>query len=610
MQFTLWKNVNLHLEETTMMPSSIQQRLGDLRQFMAEHGLQAFVVPTTDPHASEYTPLHYESRKWLTGFSGSAGTAVVTLYDAALWTDSRYFIAAAEELRDTGIQLMKEGMNATPGIAQWLANQLRQGDCVGLDGMVNPVGVVQQLQHDLMPAGISVNCQWDPFESIWENRPPLPLDTIKVHPLQYAGEKAEDKTKRLRQRLSQRGCTGMLVSALDEIAWLLNLRGSDVHCTPVFVAYCLVAEEEVVLFADRRKISSDTLAYLSAAQIRLQEYSQIIPYLQKHPAGRMLFTQNVNASLYYAVEGHDIVMGDSPIAEMKAIKNPVECDGFRRAMERDGVALVQFLRWLKPAVQAGTETEISIGDKLRHLRSRQPLYQGLSFDTIAAYTHHGAIVHYEATPGSDIPLKPQGFLLLDSGAHYLDGTTDITRTIALGEPTQEEKFIYTLVLKGHIALSRCRFPSGSSGTQLDLAARYAMWQEGYNYGHGTGHGVGSFLCVHEGPHQIRMNYKSAPLSEGVIVTDEPGLYIEGKFGVRIENMLLCVPYKDSAFGTFVQFEPLTLCPIDTTPIDFSILTETERNWLNEYHAHVRDRLLPLLDDPDDSQWLIAATQPI
>ena len=402
----------------------------------------------------------------------------------------------------------------------------------------------------------------------------------------------------------------MLVSALDEIAWLLNLRGSDVHCTPVFVAYCLVAEEEVVLFADRRKISSDTLAYLSAAQIRLQEYSQIIPYLQKHPAGRMLFTQNVNASLYYAVEGHDIVMGDSPIAEMKAIKNPVECDGFRRAMERDGVALVQFLRWLKPAVQAGTETEISIGDKLRHLRSRQPLYQGLSFDTIAAYTHHGAIVHYEATPGSDIPLKPQGFLLLDSGAHYLDGTTDITRTIALGEPTQEEKFIYTLVLKGHIALSRCRFPSGSSGTQLDLAARYAMWQEGYNYGHGTGHGVGSFLCVHEGPHQIRMNYKPAPLSEGVIVTDEPGLYIEGKFGVRIENMLLCVPYKDSAFGTFVQFEPLTLCPIDTTPIDFSILTETERNWLNEYHAHVRDRLLPLLDDPDDSQWLIAATQPI
>jgi Xaa-Pro aminopeptidase len=279
-------------------------------------------------------------------------------------------------------------------------------------------------------------------------------------------------------------------------------------------------------------------------------------------------------------------------------------------MERDGVALVQFLRWLKPAVQAGTETEISIGDKLRHLRSRQPLYQGLSFDTIAAYTHHGAIVHYEATPGSDIPLKPQGFLLLDSGAHYLDGTTDITRTIALGEPTQEEKFIYTLVLKGHIALSRCRFPSGSSGTQLDLAARYAMWQEGYNYGHGTGHGVGSFLCVHEGPHQIRMNYKPAPLSEGVIVTDEPGLYIEGKFGVRIENMLLCVPYKDSAFGTFVQFEPLTLCPIDTTPIDFSILTETERNWLNEYHAHVRDRLLPLLDDPDDSQWLIAATQPI
>lgn len=592
------------------MNESIQQRIKALRHFMKLHSLQAFIVPTTDPHASEYTPLHYESRKWLTGFTGSAGTAVITLDKAALWTDSRYYLAAAQELQGTDIQLMKEGLPSTPDISEWLLTQLQEGACVGMDGMVNPITDVQALEQKLATGGISINTHWDPFKEIWETRPALPLCPVKIHPLEFTGETTGEKLKRLRIQLSQINCTGMLITALDEIAWLLNLRGNDVHCTPVFVAFCLVTEKDVILFIDNRKLPSDTMAYLSASKIQVQDYSAVSEYLRHYHGGCLLLTPDVNKALYDALRNKHLSIGPSPLSRMKAIKNSVEKNGFRHAMERDGIALVKFLRWLKPAVQAGHETEISISNKLEQLRSQQSLYQGLSFDTIAGYAAHGAIVHYEATPQTDAPLSPHGLLLLDSGAQYLDGTTDITRTIALGEPTQEEKFIYTLVLKGHIALSRCRFPSGACGTQLDLAARYAMWQEGYNFGHGTGHGVGSYLSVHEGPHQIRMNYKPAPLCDGIIVTDEPGLYLEGKFGVRIENMLLCVPFKDTAFGQFVQFEPLTLCPIDTKPIDFSMMTVTEKNWLNDYHALVHSRLMPLLDDSQDRKWLADATQPI
>ncbi|MBQ0080242.1 MAG: aminopeptidase P family protein [Alistipes sp.] len=588
----------------------IEQRLKSLRQFMRQHQLSAFIVPTTDPHASEYTPSFYESRKWISGFTGSAGTVVITMSRAALWTDSRYFIAAAEELDNTEFVLMKDGLEDTPSIAQWLLQNLKSGDCVGVDGNVNTIREVQDLQKMLSTSAITLNTDCDPFSEIWENRPSLPTNEIHIHPLQYAGESYQSKLKRLRQKLSIHDCNAMLICALDEIAWLLNLRGSDVHCTPIFVAYCIVTEENTTLYIDSQKVTAEVAQYLKDENICLKEYTEVTTDIQRLQIIDLLLPPETNTTLYHAAQHCSIHLEQSPIAYMKAIKNDVEIQGYRHAMERDGVAMVKFLRWLIPAVQAGGQTEMSTCRKLLELRKEQELFKDISFDTIAGYAEHGAIVHYEPTDATDAILKAEGLLLLDSGAQYLDGTTDITRTIALGEPSEEEKFIYTLVLKGHIALSSCKFPSGASGTQLDLAARYAMWQEGYNFGHGTGHGVGSYLCVHEGPHQIRMNYKPAPLVEGVTVTDEPGLYLQGKFGVRTENMLLCVPFKETGFGKFIQFEPLTLCPIDTKPINMAMLTPTEIQWLNEYHSTVFNRLSPLLTEKDDYQWLKDATKPL
>lgn len=598
------------VKNTMEKASVIRYRVEMLRVFMRQHGLHAFIVPTSDAHASEYTIPYDECRKWISGFSGSAGTAVITLNEAALWTDSRYFIAAEEELKDTGYELMKEGLEETPDIAEWLTVHLETDSCVGLNGMVNSVRSVEGLQMQLAESGIRVDTGNDPFEEIWSNRPLRPTNEIHVHPLCFAGEPVHDKIKRLREALLSMNCDAMLVTALDEIAWLLNLRGSDIHCTPLFLAFCLVSKREVTLYVNRGKVTAEVAGYLEKENVLLKNYMDVVADISQYSAGRLLLPAEINKALYDVAADSDIVIADSPIASMKAVKNSTEIAGFRHAMERDGVALVKFLRWLKPAVLNGKETEISISKKLEQLRAAQEYYQDNSFDTIAAYAGHGAIVHYEATAETDVPLKSEGFLLLDSGAQYSDGTTDITRTIALGEPTQEEKLIYTLVLKGHIALSRCRFPSGACGTQLDLAARYAMWQEGYNFGHGTGHGVGSYLCVHEGPHQIRMNYKPAPISAGMVVTDEPGIYVKGKFGIRIENTLLCVPYKETEFGKFVQFEPLTLCPIDTSPIETSLLTPVEKAWLNNYHQHVRSRLLPLLSEKDDAEWLIDATKEI
>ena len=591
-------------------PTVIRQRVEMLRLFMRQHDIHAFIVPTSDAHASEYTMPHDECRKWISGFSGSAGTAVITLKEAALWTDSRYFIAAEAELKDTGYELMREGCEETPSIAEWLTTHLENGSCVGLNGMVNPARSVEGLQMQLAESGIRVDTGNDPFEEIWTDRPLRPLSKIQVHPLCFAGETTQNKIGRLREVLQSKNCGAMLVTALDEIAWLLNLRGSDIHCTPVFVAFCLVSERDVTLYVNRRQVTAEVQTYLNAEGILLKNYEDIVPDISQYSGGRVLLSTEISKALYDVAAKSNAVIADSPIASMKVVKNVIEMDGFRHAMERDGVAMVKFLRWLKPAVKSGKETEISVSKELEKLRAGQKYYKGCSFDTIAAYGEHGAIVHYEATAETDVPLKNEGLLLLDSGAQYLDGTTDVTRTIALGEPTEEEKLIYTLVLKGHIALSRCRFPSGACGTQLDLAARYAMWQEGFNYGHGTGHGVGSYLCVHEGPHQIRMNYKPAPISAGVVVTDEPGIYLKGKFGVRIENTLLCVPYKETEFGKFVQFEPLTLCPIDTTPIDFSLMTPVEMAWLNTYHQHVRSRLLPLLSQKEDKEWLVEATKEI
>lgn len=595
------------------MKEEIAQRLSKLREIMQREHLDAFIFPSTDPHNSEYVPDRWKGREWISGFNGSAGTAVVTMHAAALWTDSRYFIAAEQQLAGTEFVLMHERVAGTPTISEWLGKVLSDinGATVGVDGMVNTAADVEALISDLrQQGGITVRTNFDPLAVIWTNQPPIPTTPIEVHSLEYAGESTTSKLSRIRMALRLLHADGMLVSALDDIAWTLNLRGSDVHCNPVFVSYLLIDTKTTTLFINDEKLTPDVKAYLTAQGVQTAPYNHIKDALRNYDEYNILLDPNaISYTLFKQVRTQEVVRASSPIPAMKAIKNEIEVEGFRRAMIRDGVALVKFLRWLQTAAVKGQETEISVAEKLTALRAEQPLFRGISFDTIAGYEAHGAIVHYEATPETDVPLRPRGFLLLDSGAQYQDGTTDITRTIALGELTEEQREVYTLVLKGHIQLELAKFPSGASGTQIDALAREAMWRKGFNFLHGTGHGVGSFLNVHEGPHQIRMEYRPAPLLPFMTVTDEPGLYLEGKFGVRIENILLIKPYMTTAFGAFLQMEPLTLCPIDTAPIMREMLLNEEVEWLNGYHQYVFDKLSPYLQGAD-LDWLCAATQNI
>ena len=592
--------------------NDVKQRLSDLRELMKHEHLAAFIFPSTDPHQGEYVPDHWKGREFISGFNGSAGTAVVTMNAAALWTDSRYFLAAEEQLAGTGYELMKLKIEGTPTIAEWLGQQLKEEKSpeVGIDGMVNSASDVKALISDLrQEGGITVRTNLDPLAQIWQQRPPIPTDPVELYSLEYAGESTREKLARIRKALRERHADGMLMSALDDIAWTLNLRGTDVHCNPVFVSYLLISSQDATLYINKEKLTPEVADYLKTKGIKTDDYEKVGEGLKNYFEYNILLDPNeVNYTLYKMVS-REVVEEESPVKRMKTVKNTTEIKGFHRAMLKDGIALVKFLAWLKPAVEAGGQTEISIDRKLTELRAEQPLFRGISFDTIAGYQAHGAIVHYEATPETDIPIKPEGFLLLDSGAQYLDGTTDVTRTIALGPITEEQKKIYTLVLKGHIQIELCKFPSGASGTQIDILAREAMWREGLNYLHGTGHGVGTYLNVHEGPHQFRMEWKPAPLVAGMTITDEPGIYLAGKFGVRIENTLLIKPYMKTEFGQFLQFESLTLCPIDTTPIVVDMLSAEERQWLNDYHQMVCDRLLPHLT-PTEQRWLRDATKPI
>ncbi|MFW5522702.1 MAG: aminopeptidase P family protein [Segatella copri] len=591
----------------------INQRLESLREVMKREHLAAFIFPSTDAHQSEYVADHWMGRAWISGFDGSAGTAVVTMHSAALWTDSRYFLAAEEQLKGTEFQLMKLKIPGTLSIAEWLGKELQDVDSpeVGLDGWVNSYSSTSGLIADLRKAGgITVRTNFDPLEEIWKDRPSIPLKPVEIQPMEFAGEDVSSKIKRIRQALRAQHADGMLVSALDDIAWTLNLRGTDVHCVPVFVSYLLIASDKVSLFVDEAKVSSEIRAYLESNGVSIYKYNKVEEGLKAYSEYNILLDGNETSYyLWKAVRCQEIVQASSPIPAMKAVKNEVEIAGYRSAMLKDGVAMVKFLKWLLPAVEAGGETEISIDKKLTALRAEQKLFRDISFDTIAGYQAHGAIVHYEATPETDIPLKPEGLLLLDSGAQYQDGTTDITRTIALGPITEEMKHIYTLVLKAHIQLELAKFPDGASGTQLDALGRECMWREGFNFLHGTGHGVGSYLSVHEGPHQIRMEYMPTPLRAGMTLTDEPGLYLAGKFGVRIENTVLLSDYMKTEFGKFLQIEPLTLCPIDTAPIDLTMLMPEELAWLNEYHAKVYAELAPYLDE-EEKKWLENATKTI
>ena len=609
------------------MSNTINQRLEDLREVMRREHLAACIFPSTDPHQGEYIPDHWKGREFISGFNGSAGTAVVTLTSAALWTDSRYFLAAEEQLKGTEFQLMKLKIEDTPTIPEWIGRECGAGAEVGIDGWCSSANAVKELIADLRKqGGITLRTNLDPLAQIWRDRPPIPENPVEIYPLEYAGEAAHDKIARIREALRKQHADGMLMSALDDIAWTLNLRGTDVHCNPVFVSYLLISSKTVTLYINKVKLSSEVLAYLKAEGVGVDAYENVKKGLKDYFEYNILLDPDeVNYTLYEVVRKKEspkteIVEEESPVKRMKTVKNEKEIAGFRSAMLKDGIALVKFLKWLQeqlaslsPLLQEGlgevTLTELGVDQKLTSLRAEQPLYRDISFDTIAGYGEHAAIVHYEATPETDIPLRPKGMLLLDSGAQYLDGTTDVTRTIALGPLTDEEKKIYTLVLKGHIQIELCKFPSGSSGTQIDILARKDMWREGLNYLHGTGHGVGTYLNVHEGPHQFRMEWKPAPLVAGMTITDEPGIYLAGRCGARIENTLLIVPYCETEFGRFLQFEPLTLCPIDKAPIIVEMLLPEEIAWLNDYHQLVLDRLSPHLD-ADEKAWLQKACAPL
>ena len=601
----------------------VNQRLEDLREVMRREHLSACIFPSTDPHQGEYIPDHWKGREFISGFNGSAGTAVVTLTSAALWTDSRYFIAAADQLKGTEYQLMKLKIEGTPTIAEWLGKECGAGAEVSIDGWCSSSNAVKELIADLRKeGGITVRTNLDPLKLIWRNRPVIPENPVELYPLKYAGESAKDKIARIREALRKRHADGMLMAALDDIAWTLNLRGTDVHCNPVFVSYLLISSKTVTLYINKVKLSPEVLAYLDAEHIKVEDYEQVENGLKQYFEYNILLDPDeVNYRLYEVVKNKgrknscpqtEIVEEESPVKRMKTVKNDTEIAGFRSAMLKDGIAMTKFLYWLSSYIgkpEISELTEIAIDEKLTSLRAEQPLYRDISFDTIAGYGTHAAIVHYEATPETDIPLQPKGMLLLDSGAQYLDGTTDITRTIALGPLTDLEKQIYTLVLKGHIQIELCKFPSGSSGTQIDILARQDMWREGLNYLHGTGHGVGTYLNVHEGPHQFRLEWKPAPLVAGMTITDEPGIYLPDRCGARTENTLLIVPYKETEFGKFLQFESLTLCPIDKAPILIEMMTQEEIQWLNDYHQRVFDTLSPHLS-AEEAAWLRTACAPL
>lgn len=614
---------------------NIESRLKSLRELMEREHLAAFIFPSTDAHQSEYVAEHWKEREWISGFNGSAGTAVVTMTSAALWTDSRYFLAAAEQLRGTEFQLMKLKIAGTPTIAEWLGGEIarqvsispKQSSLssteVAIDGMVSSVSEVEQLIADLRKqGGLTLRTNLDPLKLIWKDRPSIPVDKIGIHPIEFAGEPCSSKIERIRKALREKHADGMLMSALDDIAWTLNLRGTDVHCTPVFVSYLLISTTQVTLFLNKEKLTPEVRDYLAENHIALEDYDQVKKGLKDYFEQNILMDPDETSYALMKAFSRDVIRETSPVPVMKIVKNETEVRGYHEAMLRDGVAMVRFLMWLEESLEkidsllAEELSEISVDRKLTALRSEQPRYRDLSFDTIAGYEAHGAIVHYEATEETNIPLLPKGLLLLDSGAQYQDGTTDITRTIALGPVSDEQRHIYTLVLKGHIALARAVFPERTTGTQLDVLARQFMWREGLNYLHGTGHGVGSYLSVHEGPHQFRMEWKPQPLQANMTITDEPGIYLAGRFGVRIENTMLVVPADQTMFFPlegaetdrcgYLQLEPLTLCPIDKRPIDVAMLTDEERKWLNDYHTVVFDRLAPLLNEKEQ-EWLRQAT---
>ncbi|GAB6012959.1 aminopeptidase P family protein [Viscerimonas tarda] len=593
------------------MSDKIHQRIAALRKLMDDKGIHAFIIPSTDAHLSEYPASYWMSREWISGFTGSSGTVAVTRKSAALWTDSRYFLQAAQELEGAGIELCKDGLPGTPSIEQWLWEQLDKGNTVGIDGHVYAARDAFALIQKLEGKGLNVISDYDPFDEIWRDRPHIPANPVYELPLEYTGVPASEKIEQILAQLEEEGAESLLVASLDTIAWIFNIRGNDVKCNPVAVSYAYISRKETILFIDPRKINPELIPYFRQEGVLLAEYSKIFDYISTlHNTSICLSSNKISLALYDTIPLDCRIIDRIPsVADrMKSVKNETEIAGFRRAMERDGVALSKFLIWLEKAVREEEITELTIVEKLAEYRSQQDRYVGDSFDTIAGYQANGAIVHYHVSPQHPAQIKPEGFLLIDSGAQFFDGTTDITRTLALGALSDQMKEDYTLALKGHIAIAGCRFPQGTRGSQIDVLARKALWDKGANYLHGTGHGIGHFLNVHEGPQSIRMDENPTTLQPGMVTSNEPGIYRAGRYGIRIENLILTKEDITTEFGNFYAFETLTLCPIDTTPIVKELMTAEEIGWLNDYHQQVYNRLSPLLS-AEEREWLKDKTAP-
>ncbi len=587
----------------------IKNRLQQLRTAMADKAIDAYIIPGTDPHASEYFADYWKERDWISGFDGSAGTAVIATEKAGMWVDSRYFLQADMQLKDTGFDTMKMGLPETLDIIPWLIQELKSGNRVGVNPLLFSVQAFDNLKTKLNAHGIEL-ISIDLVQNIWQDRPAMPSNPLFVFDVALAGVESRDKIDIIRQKMKESLADVFIISTLDEIAWLFNIRGSDVDFNPVVTAYAVINQQEAILYIDSKKLNDVSIQYLENQNIIYKEYDALEADLRQlsTDARVMIDANKLNQAVYEAIPAvKSIIKQNSPISLLKSIKNETELSGIRNAMLKDGVALTRFFMWLEENIASGELTEMSISDKLYDFRAEQDLFFGESFSTIAGYGPHGAIVHYRADEQSSSTILPEGLLLLDSGAQFRDGTTDITRTISLGNPTQQQKTDYTLVLKGHIDLATAKFPAGTRGSQLDILARKAMWDRGLNYGHGTGHGVGHFLNVHEGPQNIRMDENPTILQPGMFTSNEPGLYRANEYGIRTENLILVVEAEKTAFGQFYQFETLTLFPIDTTLINKEMLTKEEIDWLNTYHQEVYDKLSPRLNDVEKT-WLKAKTQ--
>ncbi len=593
------------------MSQEITTRLQALRAEMKSAGVNATIIPQTDPHQSEYISAHWQVRRWLSGFTGSAGSLVVTDNEALLWTDSRYFIQAADQLAGTEIKLMKDGLTDTPTINNYLTSHLDKGDTVGIDGMVFSTVEAASMRTAFATAGITLCDSFAPIGKIWKDRPALPTGEVFIHDEKYSGESATSKINRVLNNAAQQGATSVFISALDEIAWTLNIRSNDVPFNPVATSFLYLSHAGSVLFIDKAKINTETEKKLASDNISIAPYDSVISFLQNLPTtARVLINATATVERLASSLGSKANKGTSPAALPKSIKNDVQLNGLRNAMKRDGVALVKLFMEIERRMAEGIKlTEIEVGQLAAHYRSQGELYFDDSFDPIAGYGAHGAIVHYSATEETNAELHPDNLFLLDSGAQYLDGTTDITRTISLGVPTDMQRRDFTLVMKGHIALGSMIFPAGTRGAQLDALARQFLWQNGLSYLHGTGHGVGHFLNVHEGPQSIRLNENPTPLTPGMVTSNEPGVYREGLHGIRCENLVLTIPAFSTEFGDFLKFETLTLFPFDLSLFDTTIMSDAEIEWVNNYHTMVYDRLSPMLDDSEKA-WLKAKTAPL